>query len=106
VIDISDKENPKRMASFGMSDPYGLGIDNSTLFVCEGEYGLKVYDASDPYEITSNKIAEFKNIHAHDVIPLASFLFMIGDDGFYIYDYSDLQNIALLGTLPVTYAED
>jgi len=105
VIDISNKENPKRMTSFGMSDPYGLGIDNSTLFVCEGEYGLKVYDASDPYEITSNKIAEFKNIHAHDVIPLSSFLFMIGEDGFYIYDYSNLQDITLLGTLPVADVE-
>ena len=89
-----------------MSDPYGLGIDGNTLFVCEGEYGLKVYDATDPYEITSNKIAEFPAIHAHDVIPLSSFLFMIGDDGFYIYDYSNLNDISLLGTLPVVPSEE
>ena len=106
VIDISNKEDPERMASFGMSDPYGLGVDNSTLFVCEGEYGLKVYDATDPYSITSHKIAEFSNIHAHDVIPLSNFLFMIGDDGFYIYDYTDLQDITLMGTLPVVPEEE
>ncbi|MEN8158212.1 MAG: hypothetical protein ABFS10_14765 [Bacteroidota bacterium] len=102
VIDISNKSNPSRMASFDMTEPYGLGIDNSTLFVCEGEHGLKVYDATNPYSITDHKIAEFTDIHAHDVIPLSSFLFMIGEDGFYIYDYSDLQDIFLMGTLPVS----
>jgi len=106
VIDIANKYEPKRMVSYAMSDPYGLGIDGSTLFVCEGEFGLKVYDATDPYEITSNKIAEFPAIHAHDVIPLSSFLFMIGDDGFYIYDYSNLTDISLLGTLPVVPSEE
>lgn len=105
VIDIEDKSEPKRMVSYAMTEPYGLGIDNSTLFICEGEHGLKVYDASDPYAITTNKIAEFKDIHAHDVIPLSSFLFMIGDDGFYIYDYSDLDDITLIGTLPVPPGE-
>jgi hypothetical protein len=101
VINVADKYAPKRIVSYAMADPYGLGIDDGVLFVCEGDYGLKVYDASDPLSITSNKIAEFADIHAHDVIPLSSFLFMIGDDGFYIYDYSDLNNISLLGTLLV-----
>jgi len=102
VIDISDKNAPERMVSYAMSEPYGLGIDGNTLFICEGEYGLKVYDATDPYSITSHKIAQFNQIHAHDVIPLSSFLFMIGEDGFYIYDYSDLNNIFLLGKILVS----
>jgi len=106
VIDIADKYEPERMVSYAMSDPYGLGIDGNTLFVCEGAYGLKVYDTTDAYAITSNKIAEFPDIHAHDVIPLSSFLFMIGDDGFYIYDYSNLHDISLLGTLPVVPVEE
>jgi hypothetical protein len=106
VIDISNKNDPKRMVSYGMIEPYGLGIDQHTLFICEGDHGLKVYDATDPFAITSNKIAEFGNINAWDVIPLASFLFMIGEDGFYIYDYSDLQDISLMGTIPVEPAGD
>ena len=106
VINIADKYNPKSMISYAMSDPYGLGIDGNTLFVCEGNHGLKVYDATDPYKITSHKIAEFSEIHAHDVIPLSSFLFMIGEDGFYIYDYSNLQGISLLGTIPVAPVEE
>ena len=106
VIDISDKYAPTRMASFIMTEPYGLGIDNNTLFVCEGHYGLKVFDATDPLAITSHKMAEFSHIHAYDVIPLGSILFMIGDNGFYIYDYSDLEQISLLGTLPVKPVEE
>jgi hypothetical protein len=102
VIDISDKSEPKRMVSYAMTEPFGLGIDNKILFICEGEHGLKVFDANDPYHITDNLIAQFGSIHAYDVIPLASVLFMIGDDGFYIYDYSDIQDISLLGALPVS----
>jgi hypothetical protein len=105
VIDISDKYEPKRLSSFSMKKPYGLGIDNGTLFVCEGEYGLKVYDASDENTITSHLIAAFPGINAFDVIPMENFLFMIGDDGFYIYDYSDLDNISILGSLPISPSE-
>jgi hypothetical protein len=105
VIDISDKYEPKRFSSFSMKKPYGLGIDNDILFICEGEYGLKVYDASDEHSITSNLIASFPGINAYDVIPLESFLFMIGEDGFYIYDYSDLNNISILGSLPISPSE-
>ena len=106
VIDISNRNDPERMVSYAMTEPYGLGIDGNTLFVCEGTHGLKVYDAADPYAITSHQIAQFDNIHAHDVIPLASFLFMIGEDGFYIYDYSDLNNITLSGQIPVVSGEE
>lgn len=103
IINISDKYEPKRISSYPMTEPYGLGIDGNTLFICEGEYGLKVYDATNSTNI--QKIAEFSDITATDVIPLSSFLFMIGDDGFYIYDYSDLNDINLLSSIPVIKTE-
>jgi len=105
VIDISDKYAPKRLSSFSVNNPYGLGIDNGTLFLCKGEFGLSVYDASDAHSITSHLIAAFPGINAYDVIPLDNFLFMIGEDGFYIYDYSDLNNIHILGTLSISPSE-
>lgn len=105
LIDIADKYDPKRLSSFSMTEPYGLGIDNGILFVCEGESGLKVYDASYESSITSHLIAAFPGINAYDVIPMESFLFMIGEDGFYIYDYSDLNNITILGSLPISPSE-
>jgi len=106
VINVSDKTDPVREASFGMKSPYGVGIDNDILFVCEGEFGLRVFDASDKQSIAQNKIAEFPGIHAYDVIPLGSFLLLIGDEGFQIYDYTNLEDIHLLGSLPVKAVED
>ena len=106
VINVSDKTDPVREASFGMKSPYGVGIDNGILFVCEGEFGLRIFDATDINQITQKQIASFPAIHAYDVIPLGTFLLLIGDDGFQIYDYSDLEDIHLLGSLPVTAVED
>ncbi|MGQ8335933.1 LVIVD repeat-containing protein [Sunxiuqinia sp. A32] len=94
------------LASHSMANPHGLGIDGDILFICDGDAGLKVFNAADPLTISSNKIAEFPDINAYDVIPVADYLFMIGEGGFYLYDYSDLQNINLLSTIPVSTVED
>lgn len=101
VIDISTIKTPKLYKSYPMDNPHGLGIDNGTLFICDGDSGLKIYNASDPMAVTSNHIKTFKDINASDVIPVNGVLFMIGSDGFYQYDYSDLNNIKLLSKIPV-----
>jgi hypothetical protein len=101
VIDISNLTEPELIKSYSMSEPYGLGIDNNTLFICDGDAGLKIYDATDPLTITDNLIKQFSDIQAYDVIPLNGVLMLIGEDGFYQYDYSDLNNIQLLSTIAV-----
>ncbi|MFV0267436.1 MAG: LVIVD repeat-containing protein, partial [Draconibacterium sp.] len=102
VLQLSDDYvNNTLIASYPMEGPYGLGIDDEILFVCDGEAGLKVYDASDKTHISENQIATFPNINAYDVIPLNDYLFMIGEDGFYLYDYSDLQDIQQISFIPV-----
>ena len=101
VLDISNMQSPELLTSYEMFNPHGLGIDNGTLFICDGNDGLKVYDASDVYEITSNQLAHYQDIHAFDVIPFNNLLLTIGENGFYQYNYSDLQNIELLSTIPV-----
>lgn len=89
------------LASYPLHGPYGLGIDDQTLFVCDGDAGLKVYDVEDKLHIDDHKIANFSNINTFDVIPFENHLFMIGEDGFYQYDYSDLQNIHQISFIPV-----
>ena len=101
VINISDLNTPKLLASYPMYGPYGLGISNHTLFVCDGDAGLKVYDASDVMKIADNPIQFFPEINALDVIPLNDHLMMIGKDGLYQYDFSDLKHIELLSYIPV-----
>ena len=107
VIRMSDQYTQLNLiASYPMANPHGLGIDGDVLFVCDGGAGLKVFDASDPLTISSHKIAEFSDINTYDVIPVNNYLFMIGDAGFYLYDYSDLQDIQLLSTIPVTMSDN
>lgn len=101
VIDISTIENPMLVKAYSMQEPYGLGIKNNVLFVCDGNAGLKIYKADDVMKIDSNMILQYPDINAFDVIPLPNVLIMIGIDGLYQYDYSDLDNITLLSHIPI-----
>jgi len=99
VINVSNIQNPKWEQSYPMEEPYGLGIDNKTLFVCDGSAGLKVFDAEDPKNLV--KIAWFKEVNAFDVIPFNGLLMMIGTDGLYQYDYTGTENINQLSYIPI-----
>lgn len=102
VLELSaNYTNNKLVASYPLVGPYGLGVDEQTLFVCDGDAGLKVYDVTDKLNIDDHKISGFPGINAFDVIPVNGLLFMIGEDGFYQYDYSDLQDISLLSFIEV-----
>jgi len=85
--------------SYNLSEPYGLGIDGNLLFICDGSAGLRVYDATEKYQI--HPLKTFASIKTYDVIPVGGYLFMIGNDGFYMYDYSDINNIRQIGHIPV-----
>ncbi|PIF06376.1 MAG: hypothetical protein CSA36_01905 [Draconibacterium sp.] len=97
----NDYKERTLIASYPLHGPYGLGIDDEILFVCDGDAGLKIYNVEDKLHIDDNMIASFSNINTYDVIPLNDVLFMIGDDGFYQYDYSDLQDIKQLSFIRV-----
>lgn len=99
VIDISNMDNPQLIKSYEMEGPYGLGIDNGTLFICDGDAGLKVYDAANPLTIDQNQLSHQTSINTFDVIPYKGHLIMIGSDGLYQYDYTDLSNFTLLSVI-------
>lgn len=89
------------LKSYPMYGPQGLGIDDDLLFICDGDAGLKIYNAADPLTITDHLIAKFPSINAYDVIPMNKYLFMVGENGFLLYDYKNLQNIEQIGIIPV-----
>lgn len=104
ILKLSDNYKViNNVASYNTTNPHGLGIDGNTLFLCDGADGLKIFDCTDKTNITTNKIAAFPGIRAYDVIPLsyAKQLFMVGEDGFYLYDYSNVQDIKLLSKIEV-----
>ena len=99
VINIKDLTNPVLLKIYPMTNPHGLGIDNKNLFVCDGDDGLKVYDATDHLKISDNQLAHYKNINTYDVIPYQNVAIMTGKDGIYQYDYSNPKDIRQLSRL-------
>ncbi len=93
IVDITDLNNPELKKSYSMDGPYGLGIKDNLLFICDGSSGLKVYNKNDIENL--ELINHFKDINTYDVIPLDSHLLMIGEDILYQYNYVD-QGINLL----------
>jgi hypothetical protein len=101
IVDISDLSNPTLFKTYPMDNPHGLGVDGDCLFITEGDFGLKFFDARDVNSI--EKKASFPNIHAIDVIPLDGVLMLIGDDGLYQYNYDcEEASIDLLSAITIT----
>ena len=102
IVDISNLSSPQLVSTVPMTDPKGIGVDGQTLFICDSKDGLKVYNTTDISNVGKNMIAQFSNINSFDVIPFNKHLLMTGSNGIYQYDYSNLQNITLISTIPVT----
>ncbi len=101
VIDISNPQYPRLIHSFNMYNPHGLGIDGDVLFIADGTQGLKVFDASSPTSVGKRQIAHFPEMDGYDVIAANGVLTFVGKDGIAQYDYSDVEDIQLLSTIPV-----
>ena len=103
LIDITDLTQPVLEKTFDMDNPHGLSIKGDNLFLCEGEWGLKAFDISDPMKLDRNEIDHIKDINAYDVInvPNSDLLLMIGKDGLYQYDASDASELELVSKIEV-----
>ena len=99
VFDVTDIQNPMLLRQYDMLNPQGLGLDGQLLFVCDNEFGLKVYNIADPLNI--QLVTELTGFTAHDVIPLGGLLLVVGPDNVYQIDYSDLGNIHVISTIPI-----
>lgn len=102
LIDISDLKNPTLINTETMTNPYGLGVDSKyrskTLFVCDGDAGLKVLNVTNPLNV--QKIGADSTINGYDVIAHNDILMMIGKDGLYQYNYQNPQKLQLLSIIP------
>ncbi|TQO39481.1 hypothetical protein GQ41_4157 [Arenibacter algicola] len=95
IVDISDITNPELVKTYPMEGPYGLGVKDEKLFVCDGASGLKVYDKSNVLDLV--QLNHFKDIDTFDVIPMEDNLLMIGEEVLYQYEYLE-NKIKLIST--------
>ncbi len=99
IFNISDINKPTLVAQYQMENPQGVGLDGNLLFLCEQQYGLKVYDISNPSDL--KLVTHLKGFSAHDVIPLSGLLLVVGPENVYQIDYSDRNNIRVISKIPI-----
>jgi len=97
VIDIENIVYPNLISSLNMDNPIGLAIDSTFVFVCNGEWGVEIYDFSNPYDL--EQVSGITGIDSYDIILDNNILFLVGKDGLFQYDYSDIYHLELLSNL-------
>jgi len=105
VINVKDLQNPSLIKAYPMHNPHGLGIDDKTLFVADGDAGLKVFDVADLLNIDKNMIGHRADIHGYDVIPFNNLLIMIGEDGLFQFDYTNPSELKFLSKLNIVHED-
>jgi len=97
---VSNISAPSLMTTYQMQNPHGLSIAGNTMFLCEGDFGLKVLNITDPLDI--DEIKHHEDFKTYDVIALPNdILLVIGEDGFRQYNVADVNDLELLSTIDV-----
>lgn len=97
IIKLNNLTNPVLQKSYPMTSPHGLSKDNNLLFICDGDAGLKLYDAADVMNLQLLKVVSTKP--AYDIITRNKIALVVGDDGLYQYDYTNPADIRLLSKI-------
>ncbi len=96
VIDFTNVETPTLISSYNLNQPYGLGVRDTILYVCCGDDGLKIFDASN----SSNLVLENTiNNNVKDVIPLSDKLITVGNNTITQYSYGENFTLNVLSVL-------
>ena len=103
IIDVEDVVNPRLLFTYAMDNPHGLSVKGNTLYLCEGDFGFKIYDIEDLSTVSSNLIHHKKDMQAYDVIayPDEDIVMVIGADGFYQFDTSNKKSLKELSVISV-----
>ncbi len=94
IHDIKDITHPTLKNTVPLPDPVGLGLQDSILYVCCGNAGLKVFNVKDPYMpalVTTKTDGNFV-----DVIPYNGILISAVQDGIILYDITDPASPSLI----------
>lgn len=90
VYDIKDITNPVLKKSVPVSEPYGLGYSGNTLYVCDKNAGLMVFDITQPYDPVF--VRNLQGGNYIDVIPFGNVLICWVTTGMILYDISTPSN--------------
>lgn len=85
-----------------MKNPHGLAVKDNHLFVCEGQFGMKVFEIKE--QATLEEIKWYSSMRGKDVIlSNDSTMIVVADDGIFQYDYKNVMDIELLSQLRIEF---
>lgn len=96
IISIQDIENPEVLERYDMESPGSLALDEDILFVItsmDDDSRLSVLNVNDIHDVKN--ITTLNDDDYVDIILVQNTAFALGQNGFYIYDYTDPENISL-----------
>ncbi len=101
IVDISNLVQPRLLKTHRMHRPHGLSVWNKTVYLCDDDQGLKVFDAQDWNKL--KLLSHLKHFAAYDVItlPQERQAIVVGRNGLYQFDISDPAKLRELSRIPV-----
>jgi hypothetical protein len=100
VLDIKDLAQPQLIRAYDLVNPQGLSKDGNILFICDGDDGLKIFDATDVLNV--QQLARIELAETFDVICYNKIAIVSAKDGLYQYDYSKITSVKLLSKIAIT----
>jgi hypothetical protein len=99
VIKLNDLVNPSLVKSYQLTNPHGLSKDGDLLFICDGQSGVKVYNAANKEDL--KLVKHIDSFDAYDVIAFNKIALITGKDGLYQYSYASPSGIKMLSKIRV-----
>ncbi|MEO8174259.1 MAG: hypothetical protein ABI581_14290 [Sediminibacterium sp.] len=99
IIDISNLSTPTFIKSYNLTSPRGLSKDGNTLLICDGKDGLKIFNASNPSQVSLMK--QVPGFESNDVIALQGIAITVAKDGLYFIDYSNPYNASVISKIQI-----
>ena len=97
VLNVSDLKNIKLLKSYALTSPYGLGMDNSYVFICDDGYGIRVFNRADV--MLMNEVKKIEITHPRDIIVLNNTLLIMAESKMLQYDYSNINEIKFISEI-------
>ena len=99
VVNIQNLNSPSLLKTYPLTNPKGLSKQGNILFICDGNDGLKVFDATDPSNIIQKKKINMED--AFDVIAMNNLAIVSAKSGLYQYSFTNATDARLVSKISV-----
>jgi hypothetical protein len=100
VLDIRNIQNPILLKTYPFAHPKGLSKEGNTLMVCDGEIGVKIYDASNPENLKHLQNLALED--AYDVICYNNIAYISAKGGLYQFNFSKPDQTKLISKISIS----